>query len=362
MNLKTLDKFLLILLATFLIIDSYVFYTFQRTPTEENIFVPTSIYWNSAVYSYIVEAKPSVLYDNRTLIPPGEPIFIPLAKNVIITLSYFFSSDPDHSDISLKCEVYATLEAKDAWKKSYTLMQLKEEGSSTFQELLLINITQIDSMIQTIERETRINLNSYTYTITPKIFVNATIAGKTINHVFKPELKLIFNYSGNRIEFDSLQKTDEQKIGIYKSVPAEWKLNLLGTNIVTTTVKNMRTASILILPIPTVAIAVLIYFLMRRPPISPITIINRKLRNRLVETIMAPEDLEKKQIVMVSSIGDIEKAAEEAVKPILYNKRQDLNNEEIINVYKYYVIDENIVYTYKIKEKISIKNEYDNKK
>ena len=350
MNIGNLTKAAILIFTALLAISCYAIYLFQNMPLERSVYVPTCQYRQEATYSYHVLVEPSILYDNRTVLLPGETAYIPLTKEVIILFTYRFISDPPPrgSEISYRAE--ATLEAKGGWSKTFPLIPLKTSNSTILQESYTIKINQIDTLIKQIEKETETRSTTYTYRITTTLTLKAVTDAGNIQEIFNPEIKITLDYGGKKLEFNGLAHTDQGTIGVYKKAPAQWTFNLWTLHLWTTTVQNMRYLSYTLTATTATALtATLIYLLIKQPP-SEAAIIKKKYGAKIVETAQ-PGELEGKRTIHVTSIEDLAKVAEEAVKPILHQEII-VKEKPKTKRHVFYVLDADTRYEYTTEETI----------
>jgi hypothetical protein len=326
---------------------------FRSQPLEETVFVSKGNYTHRAVYSYTMLAKPSAIYDNRTTIHQGETVFIPLCNRGFFSLNYILSTESNLVTPRIKCEIDASLEAPGIWEKTYTILPRKDMGTDSFRESFTMEIREIDALIQEIEEETRNYLNKYEYRIKPSIIVETYINGKHIQDTFNPELVITLNYGSNVIEFEGLTHSDQEQVGDHQERNRIYTLKLLGIELISTKVRNMRNTSYLAAIISWSSLAYMFYHAKAKPPISQAASLYNRLAGKFLESENGYRDIKDKQRINLDSIDDLIKASEESVRPIVHHTQ---STDKSIT-HNYYVIDEDIIYTYEIEEELPTETE-----
>jgi len=159
----------------FLAVSLYGYYYFVRMPSTQSRNVVDLQYLQRADYSYTAQVKPSLLYDNRTKISIGEPLYTKLVEKLNITLQYNLTQTPktvEMTEATLNCEVSTALSGGD-WTKTYLLKPRREEHLS-FADTYTLNIEEIEEIVETIAEETGTRIPTYSYEIRPHIHLEAS--------------------------------------------------------------------------------------------------------------------------------------------------------------------------------------------
>ena len=212
-----------VILAVILTASLYGGYYFIRMPLTRNSNNVDLRYTQSADYSYTAFVKPSLLYDNRTEIGEGEPLYIKLVERLDVTLQYNLTQNPspiEMGDIELMYGASASLSGGD-WAKTYHLGSMKKEAP-VFTETYTLNLTEIEGIIDTIGEETGARAYAYTYEIKPNISLDASAGNETIEQEFAPILMIKFE--GGQITFEGLSSTKSGSVIHLESDIATWSL------------------------------------------------------------------------------------------------------------------------------------------
>jgi len=318
------------ILAVLLATSLYGCYTFIRMPSTRSKNNVDLRYSQSAEYGYTALVEPSLLYDNRTEIGEGEPLYTNLVEQIEIVLKYELTQMPspvEMSGIEIKYEASVTLSGGD-WKKTYPLNSMTSKVSS-FTETYTIDMEEIEGIVETIGEETGARAHSYTYEIKSSINLEASAGRETIEQAFNPTLTVKFE--GGTIEFEELSSAKSGSVIHHEEELATWRL--LGFAV---EVPAMRLISI----ITSISIIALLYnpltlALQERTSRSFMERLSGDIRDRIVEISEPPERIERATI-KVSSLEDLARIAEEAFKPIMHHGEL------------FYVLDGDVRYEYQV--------------
>ena len=301
------------ILAVILTASLYGGYFFIRMPLTRYSNNVDLRYTQSADYSYTAFVKPSLLYDNRTEISEGEPLYIKLVEKLDVTLRYNLTQNPspiEMGDIELMYGASASLSGGD-WAKTYHMTSMKKEAPA-FTETYTLNITEIEGIVDTIGEETGARAYAYTYEIKPLISLDASAGNETIEQEFAPILMIKFE--GGQIEFEGLSSTKSGSVIHLETEIATW--SLLGYPV---EVMDLRGFSI----IASIPLSFLLYLsighvLSERASRSFMDRLSGDVRDKIVEAQEPPERIER-STMKVNSIEDLARIAEEAFKPIIHH-------------------------------------------
>jgi hypothetical protein len=298
-------------LAALLALSLYGYYVFNQMTPIHSTYVSDLQYTQTANYTCTALVKPSAIYENRTHISTGEPLYIKLVEQLNIKLEYKATSNPlgDFTDTKLEYEVSGVLNGGD-WNKTYPLGS-ETLTVTTFIDTYTLDIDNIQEMVETIGEETGSYAYGYTYAICPHITLEASAAGKHIQENFTPTLTMKFE--GAQITFEGLNDKKDGFIAHTETEKATW--SLFGWDL---TVSTMRVTSMITSLCLTALLAVSLYFSFQKKTLN--TFLERlsgDIRDKIIETSELPKRMG--QQIKVNSIEDLAKVSEETFKPIIHH-------------------------------------------
>ena len=327
------------LLAVLLALSLYGYYSFNRMPSTRSKNNVDLRYEQKADYSYIALVKPSLLYDNRTEITEGEPLYTKLVERLSITLQYELTQDPnpvEMTDPKLKYEASATLSGGD-WVKTYHLGS-RSPRPTNFSETYTLNLTEIEDIVDTIGEETGTHIYAYTYEIAPQIHLMASAGGETIDTEFAPSLTISFE--GGKIVFEGIRNTKTGTVTHRETEPKTW--SFFGWPM---EVRSLRRASIVASISTFTLLAVSVRFTLQERASRPILErLSGEIRDKIIEASEPPERIERATI-KVGSLEDLAKISEETFKPIIHH--YDV----------FHVLDGDVRYEYKMEAEADVEEE-----
>jgi hypothetical protein len=327
------------LFVALLAISMYGSYSFSQMPLTRPKNNVDLQYVQNADYTYIAFVKPSLVYDNRTEISEGEPLYIKLVEQLNVTLQYNLTQYPnplEMKEVELRYNASASLSGAD-WVKTYPMVFWKMNAYS-FTESYTIDLKEIDGIVDKIGAEIGTHVYSYTYEIQPRISLKASAGNETIQQEFNPTLKIKFE--GGKIDFEGLANSKADSITHLETEATT--TSLLGY---TVGVMNMRIVSIL----ASISFTALLYIPMRRTlqERASRTFLQRlsgDIRDKIIESKEPLERIEREKIV-VSSLDDLAKVSEETFKPIIHYG----------NIF--YVLDGDVRYEFLVKSEPDVEKE-----
>jgi len=323
--------------AILLVLSLYGYRHFSRMPYTRNRSVTDLQYQQGANYSYTALVKPSLLYDNRTEISKGEPLYIKLVEQLNITLQYNLTQTSNSlkmANPTLKYKTTATLNG-EGWAKTY-LLKPKESIPLSFTDNYTLDIKEIQGIIDKIGEETGTRAHTYTYKIQPHIDLKASAGRETIEQDFTPTLTIKFE--GGKIEFEGLTNTKTGDVTHPETETVIW--SFLG---LTAAVGAMKMTSIISSASSAVLLALSIMFILEERGARPfLERLSGDIRDRIIEASEPPERMEKATI-KVGSLKDLAKVSEETFKPIIHHD----------NVF--YVLDGDMRYEFTFEEMVEAK-------
>lgn len=298
-------------LAALLSLSLYGYYVFNQMTPIHSTYVSDLQYTQTANYTYTALVKPSAIYENRTHISTGEPLYIKLVEQLNIKLEYKATLNPlgNFTDTKLEYDVSGVLSGGD-WNKTYPLGS-ETLTVTTFIDTYTIEIDNIQERVETIGEETGSHAYGYTYAISPQITLEASAAGKHIQENFTPTLTIKFE--GAQITFEGLNDNKDGTITHTETEKATW--SLFGWDL---TVFSMRVTSMIASLCITALLAVSLYFSFQKRALN--TFLERMsgdVRDRIIEASELPKRMGQR--IRVNSLEDLAKVSEETFKPIIYH-------------------------------------------
>jgi len=306
-----------IVCAALLVVSLYGCYSFVSIPSLRSKNNLDLSYLQSAEYTYTAHVKPSLLYDNRTEVSEGEPLYLKLVDRLDITLAYNLTQTPktvEMTDIKLGYGASAALRGGD-WNKTYLLRPTRASPTS-FTETYTLNVTEIEKIVDTIAEETGTRAYTYAYTYTyeirPLISLEASAGGTHIVQEFTPTLTIKFE--GGKISFEGLRSMKTGSVTHLETEAATWGLLGLAMQ-----VETMKTASIISSISLAALLAASMRFTLQERASRPFKErLSGDIRDKIIEASEPPERIERATI-RVGSLEDLSRVAEEAFKPIIHH-------------------------------------------
>ena len=300
-----------VVFAALLALSVYGCYVFNQMPPSHSTYVSDLHYTQTANYTYAALVKPSAIYENRTKISTGEPLYVKLVDQLNITLEYKVTSNPlgNFTDTKLEYEISGVLTGGD-WIKTYPRAS-KTWTVTSFTDTYTLEIEDIQEIVEMIGEETGSRVYGYTYEIRPEITLETSAAGKPIQENFTPTLTIKFE--GAKITLEGLSDRKDGSITHIEREMATW--SLLGWNL---TVFSMRVTSMIASICLTALLAVSLYFRFQEKTTKPF--LERLYGYGMLEVIKdseLPKQMGRK--IKVSSLEDLAKVSEETFKPIIHH-------------------------------------------
>jgi len=299
--------------AGLLLVSLYGLNSFIRMPlTHESNNVDLR-YTQNADYSYTAFVKPSLLYDNRTEISEGDPIYIKLVEKLDVTLNYKLIQNPNPvelDNITLMYDAEASIKG-GGWVKTYPLKSMTKEATS-FTETYTLNMTEIEGIIETIGEETGVRVQAYTYEIKSNIRLDASAGNKTIEQEFAPALMIKFG--GSQIEFEDLSSSVSGSVIHMEPKISTW--SLLGYPVEVLDMRGLSIIASILLAFPLIISTG--HVRRERASRTFMDMMSGDIRDKIIEAKEPPERIER-STMKVSSIEDLARVAEEAFKPIIHH-------------------------------------------
>lgn len=339
---------LIILTALFSLLSLFsligVYFTHQL-PTEEKRITTLCTYEHNGKYDYIAELKPNIFYNQATLRPGEGTLYIKITELINVTFAYTFNCSLQ-ANTTLQYVINKYIQSSK-WEKTIaasptnTLNFLKTT-TAEFSITQSINITALEELKSSIDKETGTYTSEYSFIIQPHIEVAADTTVGTINEPFAPNMTMNFRYvtpEGDYITVEGLTHTQQGNIQQTETIYQPWVLSQRYISYAFSIV------SILVLLCATWM------YLKAKPekptkPEKPIEEIIAPHEEIIFETAEEPSyERLGRTVIKMKSLEALVSIADGLAKPVLYLKRPPTHpGEEPIHVF--YVLDGSVIYEY----------------
>jgi hypothetical protein len=260
-----------------------------------------------------------VIYNNQTIITKnnattlyGTPLSRVLLEEIDIEFSYNFNQTPilaNLTNIIVFYEVSTFLSAGDLVK--LITYEIPRITSPSFNDEFFISVENFEEIVESINMDTGLQITNFSYTILPKITVNASFLGDPITLSFVHEFSVEFEQYLVRMDRFKFEKTEQMRS------PEEIIITWNGISIY-----FLRRGYLL-------GLFILIVLIIST---TRLMIEHRKWIN-VVKVIALPQ-IKKQQIIKLSSFQDIVNVSKKLNIPILNHGKTFL------------IVDENQSYCY----------------
>ncbi|MEM1556710.1 MAG: DUF5305 family protein [Nitrososphaerota archaeon] len=341
MNKIKFIKILLITLAILIAVSLIsLFYAYQK-PTYERQTIILGTYTHRAIYDYIAELKPNIIYNKTTLRPGEGTLYTAITTRINVTFTYTFTSNPNPEKANITMEnIVAKIESPGKWVKTLHESEIREimnlEGSVNF--TLRIDCAAIKQLIDKIDKEVGTYTSSYNVYVTPTIRINAIVAERTVNETYTPELIIAFKTGtekSNYISIEGLNQTKNKDITETREITypeVEARRNMFSA---TTLAAAIGLAALIIAHLKIVGQQKST----ERKSKEILKRVMEEYKDMIAEAVGSPPKTQT--TIDVESLEDLTKIAQILAKPILRAKEDE---EQI-----FYIIDGDMKYQYKIK-------------
>jgi len=318
-----------------------MYHTYQQ-PASEIQTVILGIYWHNALYDYAAELKPNIIYENKTILKPGEgTLYTAITNKINLSFTYSLTSNPppETANITLKT-LTIEIESPEKWIKTLSETSIKEifklKGSLNF--TLEIACAKIRELVDKIDKEIGTYTSTYNIYIMPEIQVNARISTKTIEETYAPKLTIAFKTGTEKGSYISIENLNQR---VQKKITETRRVEYPEIQ----TWRNISSAATALTSMGLVASGLL--YMKNRQPIGEETAekieeIVSEYEDIMVKTIRPPP--ETQITIELETLEDLTKIAEILAKPILHSIEGEEHKEHI-----FYIIDDDIKYVTKLK-------------
>ena len=334
-NMRISVTFALVFALAALLSSSYAVFKQPLTAEEE---VAVCRYSHSGWFNYVVYLRNNTVYDNATMLHPGEGlIFRRITDHINGSFNYRFSCDSP-VNLSGSYSVVAVIQT-DIWKKEFVVVAetffAGNNKNMSFNVDFPIDYPFFEGVVETIDEETGVNAGNPTLLIKCVVHVMGETGDGVFNDVFSPFLSIPLGAGIVEINGDlhqskpgSLKKT----IKVFQQSVVEQQNNLmLSTSVV---------------------FFILILFLMLTKNAAMeermekiLKQIHKKYGEWIVET-EKPLGFNEIRVVALKSFEDLVKTSEELGKPIIHYTSLDAGG------HMFCVIDNGIQYEYGLVDEI----------
>jgi len=338
---RTLRISVITILGILLILAAYATYAAYQQPTTKEQTKPAVSYIHTGRFDYQVYLKPNILYNNITVMYPGQGTFFKkLIDHINATFTYQFSADKPVI-ISGTYKLTAQL-TTNLWTKEFTIIPEKQFNSTPLTINFPINYTYYEEYLQKINEETGTIATEIKLNIQCMVLLSAHTNEGDINEVFSPSIQIPLEGTSITVEGEL---TPTQPGSIETTIRVTQKSVLEQR-------ENMAKASIIITAI------ILVFIAITKTKLEKTTIIERQLKKLnkkygewIIETNELPTSKKQGESVIVQSIDDLVKISEETGRPIIHYKDPLLSNLE--EQHTFYVFDDETHYKYTLQNTIT---------
>ena len=217
-------KILLYVFALLSVISLLSVYFTHQLPTEETKTTTLFTYKHVSTHDPIAKLESNFIYNQSTLKPGEATLYTEIIEYINNTFTYTFETSLE-ANITIEHSTTMRLESSK-WGKTFDTSpqtELNSAGTVTsFSNNYLVNISQVRTLEQTLEKETRAPVSDYNVTIRPEIHIMADNSITTIDEYFTPTLSLAFKHGasqGNYISITGLEHTTPKTITDTKRIP-----------------------------------------------------------------------------------------------------------------------------------------------
>lgn len=346
---RTILLALTLIFALSALISLIGIYFAHQQPTEEEEAITLYTYSHYGKYDYIATLKPNDLY-NKTILRPEEGIlYIKITESINVTFTYTFNCSLP-SNITLQ---YSTKEVLNSSKwpektmatSPLTVSTQDQTNATSFTTNHFINVTGLDMLKDSIDKETGTYTSEYSVSIQPKIEITANTTVGTISETFTPNMTISFRYGtqqGDYIAIDGLNQTKQGGIQHTETISHPEVMNQRYMSY------TFSIASISAL------IGTAWAYVKTKPekpakPQKPIEETIAPYEEIIFEIEEEPRKTAETTTVKTKSLEDLISIADGLAKPILYLKKIPSRREEK-TAHIFYVLDGPVRYEYEMAE------------
>ena len=329
-----LESMLYLLGALFIGFLGLAIFAFTRPATRTANTIP---YQQDGIYSYTATGTPGV-YDTG-MVRSGEPVFPRLACFLNIGLTYNITGNQLQNLSGSQQMFVRIIDLQSGWQRTIPLLPQTAFGGNPYFSMATLDLCQLETLVNLVEKETGLRANSYTVEIVTNIVFTAVISGQVISDTFDPILafkydKVHLYLANTNDEIDPMRITKE---GLANSSSMQAStLSLLGWE---TTVNFIRLFSLLGLGISFSGLAIMGLSIFNMTRQNEEALIRLRYGSMIVD--VHEKSLEfTSTLIDVTSMDNLAKLAERQGTMILHMTRNFLHY--------YFVQDNRVTYRYVI--------------
>ncbi|RLE89018.1 MAG: hypothetical protein DRN04_16750 [Thermoprotei archaeon] len=290
-------------------------------------------------YTYLIGLKPNILY-NKTVIGPDEVPYLPISKNVNVTLNYWV----DTSIKNIKVEGYIKgvmiIREENGWSKEFKIITPTTFNSTRYNMSFFIDLEEVYKLINKISKETGSRSLMYTVEIKPAVSTVTRFSQKELKEVYYPTFRIKIDHQSNALKFEGEKYafTRDKEVEITKPNIVKifyWPIPVVVAKVFSYTALILSSLGL-------VSLAVTMF---RSREISEVERILSKYEDVLVKTSNPSKHLN--EAVELNSFEDLVKIAINMGKPIFYTAKRLSENVEHV----FWVTDGKLTTKYTVTEK-----------
>jgi len=307
-------------------------YTAYQTPTQETITETLCTYVSTATYDYTAILEHNLIYNNITILKPGEGIiYTKITKQINITLTYrFYATLPTQATITHSL----TQTLKTATLSHEINTTTPETTNQTQIQITIPPIikTQLDPVISRLAQETGTSTTSYySLEITLTFTINANTTVGQITQTFTPTLTIEYKHTdqGDITTIGDLYQTNTGAITDSQTITRQ-------------DIIAQRYASYILITISIAGLFFSTYFYIKTKPKTqekpPLDKIISPYKDLIIEATEPPKTTPETTTINVQTIKELAKTAEILAKPIILTRTPQPTLT---------IIDQNTIYQHK---------------
>jgi hypothetical protein len=311
-------------------------------------------------FGYSAQAHAGPVYPTGA-IHTGDPIFLPLVRQLGVHVNYGFGSDASH-EVKGTEEILLQLTSQTGWTRSLVLTPTTRFTGDQTNADVTVNLPQVQALLSKVSSMTGMGGGSYSIAIVPRVHITGTVGTHPLNLTFNPAMNFQLagaqlvsqgasgaastsatsaagSASGSGASIAGFTATLPGAVGTPVMTPAT--ITVLSVSVDVSLLRWIAVVGLLL------SIGVTIYFYLRRrsePFVESARI--QSQYGHMIVPIVAGEDLGWPP-VDVPDIKALVKLAESGQRLILHNRSNNVDtymlNEEG-TVYRYQVKPSNVVW------------------
>lgn len=335
---KNIRLGLIIVFAILILFITYLIYNKAYNPGFEEQKYPVYSYINKGSINYLVYLKPNNLYTGMVM-EEGKLYITEFVDYLDTNLKYEFNGDTA-ADIKGKYNIVAKVQGftgegekiVNIWDKDFYVVPYKSissnDGKVSINEKIKLNLNDYNTFVKEIKESSKINCQT-TLTLSMNVDLTGVTDKGSIEESVSPSLVIpldvaMFQIVGNNIvdKSGTIEETIQVQIPVNKS-----QVIIYG----------------IILFFLVIALIILIFFTQLAPVKDPMEKMLKKIFKKHGDRLVAlNSNIEINDSIIVRSINDLVKIADEIGKPILYRYSEDykeINKLYVSNKDEIFILD-----------------------